>query len=241
MLQSKHKLIKKQFFFITIITDLIVNIFNFFNPMQRWSQLRVGAMEMKSIIWKHRAKMYTNTEILQCNIPAKILQENIKNWMDNYSDLQVTLFGKKNNDHDNNCTPVSPQLYLSERVDKSINFYESMIKGYYWRLIGLKIIMTIFSVLGIVLAFMEMEKKIIVTSAVTTAIGSWYEFSGYKHKMLRCSNTIKDLKDIKNQLIVVLQCGDQKIPPQTFLDFVDICEDILSNDILNWKAVTHKQ
>ncbi|MDM8547474.1 SLATT domain-containing protein [Candidatus Venteria ishoeyi] len=195
---------------VPIIVTALLAAANRFNNGNKWLALRSSAEAVKREIFRYRAQaeIYFPVAGEKKNQEIK-LDDRLKLISDQLMQSEVNLSAlhpSPNNipprnsiaEADDGYSPLSPEQYLSYRLENQLNYYVGKTVKLEKKLYRLQIWIYIFGGIGTLLAAVGLELWIALTSSLVAALGTYLSYQQIETTLLKYNKAASELDNIRS-------------------------------------------
>ncbi len=231
---------------IPIIATAMLAAANRFNAGSKWLLLRGTAEGVKREIFRYRAKaeIYNqqNTHPPKKSREARLAQE-LQNMSSRLMQTEVNISALMNHDGpippqystapgDDGFTHLSPEQYLSYRIEDQYKYYRSKTQKLEKQLKRLQWLIYIVGGIGTLLAALGLELWIALTGSLVTALGTYLEYQQIEKTLLTYNQAATDLANVRGWWIALASAEQEE---QSNIDMlVQQTERILYGEFSGW-------
>ena len=208
-------------FALSMAGSVVLIADRFFNPMQRGGQLRAGAAQLETILWRFRTRVGQFAVPQQGNAVPKVpdysLRDSLTSWHEDLTagtDLLSTALDKKYPSkvyrhgqlsgplHASGCdddrhiddfhSPIEPEQYLALRLDGMIEHYQKKIPLFYnWRCFW-ELVLALCTVASATLSFLsEYTAYVAIATSLAAGVTSWNARDDLAMRISRYTNAVR--------------------------------------------------
>jgi len=231
---------------IPIITTAMLAAANRFNAGSKWLLLRGSAETVKREIFRYRARAEIyNTE--NTHPPKKSREVKLADQLQGIStrlmQTEVNISALQNHEgtlppkystaeHDDGFARLSPEQYLSYRLEDQYQYYRTKTQKLERQLKYLQWLIYIIGGIGTLLAALGLELWIALTGALVTALGTYLEYQQIESTLLTYNQAATELANVRSWWIA-LSASEQE--EQSNIDMlVQQTERILYSEFSGW-------
>ncbi|MCP4697483.1 MAG: DUF4231 domain-containing protein [Gammaproteobacteria bacterium] len=229
---------------VPILTAALVAAANEFKSGNKWILLRSGAELLKSEIFRYRAQaeIYNNRQTAEVSREVK-LAESLRAINNQLIQTEVNLsaltpykgqlppkYGTAPGD--NGFSVLSPENYLSSRLEDQLNFYVSKTAKLEKRLRRLQWLIYGVGGIGTLLAAIGLEPWIALTGSLTAAFGAYIKYHALEESLMKFNQAAISLTNVRNGWIALSAAEQAK---QKNIDaLIGNTEGILKSEFSSW-------
>lgn len=140
---------------------------------------------------------------------------------------------------DSHYQPVLPNDYVNLRIKKALAFYKNRIPLCNRSRNICQVLATCGSMIGVILAFLNLVEWTVITAIGTTGVLTWLEFQGTNNKIERYSTVV----DALSQHIVWwgTRATIEKSATENIDYLIVTCETVLRDELNSWRSSSTSQ
>jgi len=227
-----------------MITALWAAIKNF-NAGNKWILLRSSAELIKSEIYCYRARASTYSFLHPDRADSREMRlaEKLKNFSEQLMQTEVNSaallsYDKEippkdstEKDDDGFCN-LSPERYVTVRLENQLNFYRGKTKKIEKQLYFLQWMAYIIGGVGTLLAALSLELWIALTASITAAIGTYIQYKGLDDKLIKYNQAASGLINVRSWWVAL--SADEQANQANIDKLVISAEGILKSEFSSW-------
>lgn len=230
---------------VPISIAILVAVSNRFKTGKKWVLLRGSAEAIKREIFHYRTRTgnYSEKELPANTSREALLSKAVGNIARRVSQTEVNELALKRYDGsipppyasaetDDGMSVLSPEAYLAGRLDDQMKYFESTAEKIEWRIKWRQIAIYVIGGVGTLLAAIEFQIWIAVTTAVATALTAYLEHFQLESTLIKYNQSASDLGNIKSWWRALSKPERQNPANQTLL--VESTERVLENELTGW-------
>ncbi len=198
---------------IILIPILVTALFaaaNHFNNSSKWLALRSSAEAVKREIFRYRAQAEVyflddgdkKSQEIKLDERLKIISDELMQSEVNLSALQPYESSIPPQDsiaeHDDGFSRLSPEQYLSYRVENQLSYYNIKTVILDKKLVTLQVWIYVFGGIGTLLAAVGLQLWIALTTALVAAFGTYLNYRQIESKLLKYNKAAAELDNIRS-------------------------------------------
>lgn len=230
---------------VPISISILVAVSNRFKTGKKWALLRGSAEAIKREIFHYRTRTgsYSEKELPANTSREGLLSRAVGNIARRVSQTEVNELALKRYDGsipppyasaetDDGMSVLSPEAYIAGRLDDQMKYFESTAEKIEWRIKWRQIAIYVIGGAGTLLAAIEFQIWIAVTTALATALTAYLEHFQLESTLIKYNQSASDLGNIKSWWRALSKSERQSPANQTLL--VESTERVLENELTGW-------
>jgi len=210
-----RNLLRNFIILIPIFITTLLAAANRFNAGSKWLLLRGAAEAIKREIFRYRAysEIYSPLQTANNTREEKLAQK-LKNISHQLMQTEVNLSAMRpyhgslppswsTAAQDDGLSQLSPEQYLSYRLEDQYHYYVSKTVALEKKLKRLQWMIYIFGGLGTLLAAMGLELWIALTNSLVAALGTYLEYQQIETTLLKYNKAAADLANVRSWWIAL--------------------------------------
>ena len=227
-----------------MITALWAAIKNF-NAGNKWILLRSSAELIKSEIFCYRARASTYSSLHPDRADSREMRlaEKLKNFSEQLMQTEVNSAALLRYDGtippqystaegDDGFCNLSPERYVTARLEDQLNFYRNKTKEFEKKLYFLQWTAYIIGGVGTLLAALSLELWIALTASITAAIGTFIQYKGLDDKLIKYNQAASGLINVRSWWVAL--SADEQANQANIDKLITSAEGILKSEFSSW-------
>ena len=227
-----------------MITALWAAIKNF-NAGNKWILLRSSAELIKSEIFCYRARASTYSFLHPDRADSREMRlaEKLKNFSEQLMQTEVNSAALLRYDGtippqystaegDDGFCNLSPERYVTARLEDQLNFYRNKTKEFEKKLYFLQWTAYIIGGVGTLLAALSLELWIALTASITAAIGTFIQYKGLDDKLIKYNQAASGLINVRSWWVAL--SADEQANQANIDKLITSAEGILKSEFSSW-------
>lgn len=231
---------------VPITISILVAVSNRFKTGKKWVLLRGSAEAIKREIFHYRTRtgIYGDEQISAATTSRDVaLSRAVANITRRVSQTEVNELALKRydgsipptygaGDADDGMSVLTPEAYIAGRLDDQLRYFDSKTEKMEWQIKWRQFAIYIIGGLGTLLAAIELQIWIAVTTAVATALTAHLEHFQLESTLVKYNQSAADLGNVKSWWRALSKSEREAPSNKTLL--VESTEKILENELTGW-------
>lgn len=224
---------------IPITLTCLLTVYNKFKPGNKWLLLRSGAEAIKREIYKYRVRTgaYANDSENQLSKAVEVITRRIMRTEVNTSaiipyagPIPPDIYGA--NKADDGLSTLTPDQYVELRLNDQVNYYTRRSQALEKRLRYFSYLAYVTGGIGTFLVAIGFQLWLPLTTAIITAVATYFGYSQTENTLIKYNQTEEDLKNVRKWWHA-LKPEDQA-DPININSLVEHTEQILQSETDGW-------